>query len=217
MANNFNLIIGAIIAANVIFSMRGFKDVVFFNKFKFNIGQIRAGEKVGFLSSGFLHVDMSHLIFNMLTFYFFAPVVVGVMGDIKMITIYLASLLLGNIFSYFYHQNELHYSAVGASGAVMGILYAAILIYPEMSLYMFFIPVPIPAWLFGIAYLGYSIYGMKSQRDNIGHDAHIGGAVAGYALTLLFFPSLLQTNLWIVLLLALPIVTLFILTRLGKI
>lgn len=217
MDNNFNIVIGAIIAANVIFSMRGFKDAVFFQKFKFNIAQIRSGEKVGFLSSGFLHVDVSHLIFNMLTLYFFAPVVAGAMGDVKMAVIYIASLLAGNILSFFYHKDEPHYSAVGASGAVMGILYAAILIYPEMSLYLFFIPIPIPAWLFGIGYLGYSIYGMKSRRDNIGHDAHFGGALAGYVITLALFPQLLQTNLWIVLLLALPIVALFVLTRLGKI
>ena len=215
--NNFNIVIGAIIAINVIISMRGFKDIAFFNKFKFNIGQIRSGENIRYLSSGFLHVDVSHLLFNMLTFYFFAPVVVGALGDIKMLVIYFASLLIGNIFSFFYHKNEMYYSAVGASGAVMGILYAAILLYPDMSLFLFFIPIPIPAWLFGIAYLGYSIYGMKNQRDNIGHDAHIGGAVAGYVLTLAFFPQILQTNLWIVLLLALPIILLYVLTRLGKI
>ena len=216
MDNNFNIVIGAIIAANVIFSMRGFKDAAFFQKFKFNIAQIRSGEKVGFLSSGFLHVDVSHLIFNMLTLYFFAPVVAGAMGDVKMAVIYIASLLAGNILSFFYHKDELYYSAVGASGAVMGILYAAILLNPDMTLLLFFV-LPIPAWLFGIAYLGYSIYGMKNQRDNIGHDAHIGGAVTGYILTLVFFPHLLQTNLWIVLLLALPILILFVLTRLGKI
>lgn len=214
---DINKVLLAIIAVNVIFSMRGFKDAAFFNKYRFNIGQIRSGEKVGFLSSGFLHVDVSHLLFNMLTLYFFAPVVAGAMGDLRMAVIYLASLFVGNILSFFYHKDEPHYSAVGASGAVMGILYAAILIYPEMSLYLFFIPIPIPAWLFGIAYLGYSIYGMKSRRDNIGHDAHFGGALAGYALTLLFYPHLLQTSLWIVLLLALPIVALFVLTRLGKI
>lgn len=216
MTNNFNIIIGAIIAANVIFSMRGFKDAIFFNKFKFNIGQIRSGESIRYLSSGFLHVDTSHLLFNMLTFFFFAPVLVAYMGDIKMAIIYFSSLLVGNIFSFFYHKDELYYSAVGASGAVMGILYAAILLNPDMTLLLFFV-LPIPAWLFGIAYLGYSIYGMKNQRDNIGHDAHIGGAVTGYILTLAFFPHLLQTNLWIVLLLALPILILFVLTRLGKI
>lgn len=215
--NGINVFLGVILAANIIFSMRGFKDALFFYKYKFNIGQIRAGENIRYLSSGFLHVDVSHLIFNMITFYFFAPVVVGGLGDIKMLVIYFASLLLGNIFAFFYHKNQIEYSAVGASGAVMGILYSAILLYPEMSLYMFFIPIPIPAWLFGIAYLGYSIYGMKNARDNIGHEAHIGGAVAGYAITLAFVPSLFQTSLWIILLLAIPIVLLYILTKLGEI
>src|SRR5690625_3899726 len=215
--NNFNIVIGSIIAANVIFSMRGFKDIGFFNKFKFNIGQIRAGENIRYLSSGFLHVDVSHLIFNMLTFYFFAPVVVGAMGDIQMAAVYCVSLLVGDIFSFFYHKNELYYSAAGVRGAVMGILYAAILLYPDMSLFLFFIPILIPAWLFGIAYLGYSIYGMNKGGDNNGHDAHIGGAVAGYVLTLIFFPQILQTSLWIVLLLALPILILFLCTILGKI
>lgn len=214
--NDFNLFIGAILAANIIFSMRGFKDAVFFHKYKFNIGGIRAGENIRYFTSAFLHVDTSHLIFNMLTFYFFAPVVTGVLGDIKMLAIYLASLLLGNIFAYFYHKNNYEYSAVGASGAVMGILYSAILLYPDMSLYLFFIPIPIPAWAFGIVYLGYSIYGMKSGRNNIGHEAHIGGAIAGYMITIAFVPSILQTNLWIVLLLAAPILLLYILTRMGK-
>lgn len=217
MVNEFNLFIGVILAANVIFSMKGFKDSSFFNKYKFNVGQIRAGENIRYVTSAFLHADTSHLLFNMLTFYFFAPVVVAGLGDIKMLAIYIASMLLGNIFAFFYHKNEMHYSAVGASGAVMGILYSAILLNPNMSLFMFFIPIPIPAWLFGIGYLGYSIYGMKSARDNIGHEAHIGGAVAGYIMTLAFVPSLFETSLWIIGLLAIPIVVLYLLTKFGKI
>ena len=131
--------------------------------------------------------------------------------------IYLASLLIGNVLSLYFHKDEYHYSAVGASGAVTGILYAAILFYPDMGLYLFFIPIPIPAWIFGILYLFYSIYGMKSRMGNIGHDAHIGGAIAGYVLTLLFVPSLFQTSLWIVVLLAIPIVALYVLHKIGKI
>ena len=86
-----------------------------------------------------------------------------------------------------------------------------------MELYLFFIPIPIPAWLFGILYLGYSIYGMKKQLGNIGHDAHIGGAIAGYLLTIGFVPSLIETDLWLIVLLAIPIVVLFVLYKLGKI
>ena len=107
--------------------------------------------------------------------------------------------------------------AVGVSGELSVFLYSAILFYPDMRLYLFFIPIAIPAWVFGLVYLLYSIYGMKSRRGNIGHDAHFGGAIAGYVLTLAFAPGLLQVNLWIVVVLAIPIVLLFVLHKLGKI
>jgi len=214
---NIHLVTLAIIVVNVLVSIKGFNDFSFFEKYKFNIAGIRRGEQVRMLSSGFLHLDFSHLLFNMLTLYFFADVVIFSVGPIKFLLIYFASLLVGNLLSYYFHKDEYHYSAIGASGAVMGILYSAILFYPNMSLYMFFIPIPIPAWIFGIMFLFYSIYGMKKQLGNIGHDAHFGGAIAGYVLTILFAPYLLETQLWIVVLLAVPIIALYVLMKLGKI
>lgn len=205
-----------IIAANVIISLKGFNDISFFDKYKFNVGGIRRGEQIRMFSSAFLHADFSHLLFNMLTLYFFANVVIMSVGVTYFVIIYVASLLIGNLLSYFFHRDEPHYSAIGASGAVMGILYSAILFYPNMGLYLFFIPIAIPAWLFGMAYLLYSIYGMKKRLGNIGHDAHIGGALGGYILTLAFVPSLFQTSLWIVVLLAIPLIILFVLHKLGK-
>jgi len=215
--SDMNMATLIIIIANVAFSIKGFNDFSFFEKYKFNIAGIRRGDQIRMLTSGFLHVDFTHLLFNMLTLYFFAGVVIGTVGVFKFVIIYLASLLIGNVLSLYFHKDEYHYSAVGASGAVTGILYAAILFYPDMGLYLFFIPIPIPAWIFGILYLFYSIYGMKSRMGNIGHDAHIGGAIAGYVLTLLFVPSLFQTSLWIVVLLAVPIAALYVLHKLGKI
>lgn len=206
-----------IIAANILFSLKGFNDFDFFEKYKFNIAGIRRGEHIRMLTSGFLHVDFMHLFFNMFTFYFFAHVVISAIGVPKFIIIYLLALLVGNVLSFVFHKDEYHYSAVGASGAVTGILYSAILFQPEMGLYLYFIPIPIPAWIFGILYLMYSIYGMKSRKGNIGHDAHFGGAIAGYVMTIAFAPSLLQTSLWLVAALAVPIVILFILYKLGKI
>ncbi|MCB0467118.1 MAG: rhomboid family intramembrane serine protease [Aequorivita sp.] len=206
-----------IIAANVIISMKGFNDFSFFEKYKFNIAGIRRGEQIRMFSSAFLHADFSHLLFNMLTLYFFAPVVIMSVGVTYFVIIYVASLLIGNLLSFYFHKDEYHYSAIGASGAVMGVLYSAILFFPDMGLYLFFIPIPIPAWLFGMAYLLYSIYGMKKRLGNIGHDAHIGGAIGGYVLTLVFAPYLFQTSLWIVVLLAIPLILLFVLHKLGKI
>jgi membrane associated rhomboid family serine protease len=213
---NINIATLIIIAANVLISLKGFNDFSFFEKYKFNIAGIRRGEQIRMFSSGFLHADFNHLLFNMLTLYFFAGVVIAYLGVTKFVIVYLASLLFGSILSFYFHKDEYHYSAVGASGAVMGILYAAILFIPDENLYLFF-AIPIPAWIFGVAYLLYSIYGMKKQLGNIGHDAHIGGAIAGYLLTIAFAPYLLETSLWIVLLLAIPIVLLFILHKLGKI
>lgn len=215
--HNVDLITIIIIAANFIISMKGFNDIVFFEKYKFNIGGIQRGEQIRMFSSAFLHANFSHLLFNMITLYFFAGVVIGRIGVTKFLILYLVSLLVGNLLSYYFHKDQYNYSAVGASGAVMGVLYSAILLYPDMGLFLFFIPIPIPAWLFGLGYLIYSIYGMKNQLGNIGHDAHIGGAIGGYVLTLLFVPMLFTTSLWIVVLLAVPLVVLFIMHKLGKV
>ncbi|MCG2418396.1 rhomboid family intramembrane serine protease [Aequorivita sp. F47161] len=214
---NLDIATIVIIAANVIISMKGFNDFAFFEKYKFNIAGIRRGEQIRMFSSAFLHADFSHLLFNMLTLYFFAPVVVMSVGTTYFVIIYVLSLLAGNLLSFYFHKDEYHYSAIGASGAVMGVLYSAILFFPDMGLYLFFIPIPIPAWLFGMAYLLYSIYGMKKRLGNIGHDAHIGGAIGGYVLTLVFAPYLFQTSLWIVVLLAIPLIILFVMHKLGKI
>ncbi|WP_327018737.1 rhomboid family intramembrane serine protease [Croceibacter atlanticus] len=206
-----------IIAANALVSYKGFNDFEFFESYKFNIGAIKRGEKVRMITSGFLHANVPHLIFNMITLYFFANVVIIRLGTFSFVIIYLVSLALGSLLSYYFHKDEYHYSAVGASGAVSGVIYASILLYPEMSLYFFFIPIPIPAYIFGIGYLLYSIYGMKKQVGNIGHDAHFGGAVGGYIMTLAFAPWVLSQNLLMVVLLALPIVVLYLLHRTGKI
>jgi len=211
-----DLITIIIIVANVLISLKGFNDFSFFEKYKFNIGGVRRGEQIRLFSSGFLHVDMPHLFLNMFTLYFFASVVINYLGVFGFTVIYLGSLLLGNLLSLYFHKNEYHYSAVGASGAVMGILYSAILLQPDMSLYMFFIPIPIPAYIFGIGYLLYSIYGMKNSIGNIGHDAHFGGAVGGYIITLILATWLFTEHLLMVLLLAIPIIVLFVLRKLGK-
>lgn len=213
---NLDIATIAILAANIIVSLKGFNDSYFFDRYKFSIGAIKSGQKERMLTSGFLHVDIAHLFFNMFTLYFFANVVINWFGQAKFIIIYFISLLAGSLLALFFHKDEPYYSAVGASGAVTGILYAAILLQPNDSLYLMFIPVPIPAYILGIGYLLYSIYGMKSRLGNIGHTAHFGGAVGGYLTTLLFMPSLLATDTLMVILLALPIILLFVLAKLGK-
>lgn len=205
-----------VIAINIIISFKGFDDRGFFEKYKFNVGSIKRGEQIRMLSSGFLHADITHLLFNMFTLYFFADAVVMKLGSFNFIIIYFASLIFGNLLSLYFHKDEYWYSAIGASGAVTGVLYSAILLRPDMSLYMYFIPIPIPGYVFGIGYLLYSIYGMKNRIGNIGHDAHFGGAIGGYVVTLILMPSLFTTNLGYIGLLAIPIIVLFVLYKTGK-
>ena len=201
----------AIILANVLFSMSGFKNYSMFEKYKFNVGAIRRGEQVRMVSSAFLHANTQHLLFNMLTLYFFANAVIYTIGVPRFLLVYVSSLLLGNLLSYFLHKDEYHYSAVGASGAVMGVVYAGILLNPRLEIYF------MPGWVFGLGYMIYSIYGMVKRNDNIGHDAHFGGAIAGYVIAIISAPILLEERLLIVIALALPIIAFFILFKLGKI
>lgn len=215
--NNFHVATMALIAANVIVSLKGIDDRSFLERYKFEVGAIRSGQKERMLTSGFLHVDHMHLIFNMLTLYFFADVVISAFGPVKFLGIYVISLIAGSLLALFFHRNESYYSAVGASGAVMGILYAAILLQPEQRLEFFFLPIPIPSYIFGIGYLLYTIYGMKNRLGNIGHTAHFGGAVGGYITTLLFRPELLTSDTLMVILLAVPIVIFIVLQKMGKI
>ena len=144
------MVVIVIIGANVLLSLKGFSDFSFFEKYKFNIGVIRRCEQIRMLSSCFLHVDVSHLFFNMFTLYFFAPLVVSYLESVKFLVVYFVSLLVGNLLSLVFHKDEYHYSAVGASGAVSGVIYSGILFRPDMKLYLMFIPIPIPAYVFGI-------------------------------------------------------------------
>ncbi|MEZ0184536.1 rhomboid family intramembrane serine protease [Flavobacterium oncorhynchi] len=210
-----NTILIGIIVANVLISYKGFNDLSFFRKYEFHVGSIRAGEQIRMLSSGFLHVDMMHLIFNMLTLWFFAPVVLQWLGTFSFVLVYFGSLIFGSLLTMLFHKNDYNYRAVGASGAVTGVLYSAILLQPDMMLGIFFV-IPMPAYLFGILYLLYSIYGMRAKNDNIGHTAHFGGAIGGYLITLIKEPSLIVDHSLMVVLLAIPILILFGMAKMGK-
>ena len=189
-----NQIVLVLIVANVLFSYKGFNDGAFFNKYKFQIGAIKNGEQLRMITSGFLHADWMHLGFNMYALYIFANAVLINFGNLYFLLIYFGSLLAGGVYSFSQNKNNDYYSAIGASGAVSGIVFAAIILYPEMKLRMFPIPIEMPGYVFGIGYLLYSIYGMKKQLGNTGHSAHLGGAIGGYVLTLILRPSLISQH-----------------------
>lgn len=209
-------LIVVLIAVGIV-SFKGFNDPVFFEKYKFNVAAIQRGEKIRMFTSGFLHADLGHLFFNLITLYFFAPVVINSLGSVSFIAIYLISLLAGSLLSLKIHEKQPYYSAIGASGAVTGVLYAAILINPEMSLYLFFIPIPIPAYVFGVGYLLYSLYGMKKQNDLIGHTAHFGGAIGGLIAVSIINYKLLLIHYQMVALLLIPIIIFYVMLKKGKI
>lgn len=211
-----NGIVVGLIVANVVFSYKGITEPSFLNTYKFQIAAILRGERIRMLSSGFLHVDYLHLGFNMYALYLFASPVLGTLGNVPFLILYFGSLLLGNVFTLFYHKNESYYSAVGASGAVSGIVYSAIVLYPEMTLYLFPLPVPIPGYLFGIGYLLYSMYGMQKQLGSVGHSAHLGGAVGGFFITILLYPQVLVAHKTLIILLAVPILLLFLFGKKSK-
>jgi len=199
-----------IIVVNVIMSLKGFENTSFFERYKFQVGPIANKDYIRMVSSGFLHVDMWHLIFNMLTLYFFADGVIGYFGVYKFIFIYFMSMVGGSYLSYYFHRKDYFYSAVGASGAVSGILFSSILLYPFDSLYFMFIPIPIPAIVVGVGYLAYSVFGMKNQWGNIGHAAHVGGAAIGLVVSVLYDPSLFYSRSTTLVVLTIPLVLLYI-------
>lgn len=206
----------ALIAIVCLVSYKGFNDPVFFDKYKFNVGAIQRGQKYRIFTSAFLHGDISHLIFNLLTLYFFAPVVIDYFGSISFLIVYLISLICGSLLSLKIHEKQPYYSAIGASGAITGVLYTAILLNPDAQLGLFFI-IPMPAYVFGIGYLLYSIYGMKKQNDLIGHTAHFGGAIGGLLSVLILDYRVLIVHYQMVALLLIPILILYVMISKGKI
>lgn len=141
---------------------------------------------------GFVHADIAHLAFNMITFYFFGLALEIYVGHFGFIVVYFGSMLISALITSVQRQNNDAHRSLGASGAVSGALLGFILFQPKASLYMFFIPIPIPAWFFAIAYIGYSYYASRNQRSMIDHEAHLWGAVAGIVLTLLMRPEALK-------------------------
>jgi membrane associated rhomboid family serine protease len=161
------------------FSFAGFRLRGFEEKYIFWPQAILGGRQYyRLLTSGFLHANGAHLGMNMLSLYFFGPWIELSYGGMQFLAIYFAAIVGGNLLSLLVHQHH-DYRAYGASGGVSGIILAHIFMFPGGSIQFFLAPVPIPSWLYAIAFLGASFYGMKNQIGNVGHDAHLGGALVG--------------------------------------
>ncbi len=199
-----------LIAICSLVSLIGFRDQAFFQRFSFWMAPLQhQQQQYRLITSGFLHVDFAHLAFNMFSLYIFGEELEWALGYIQYSLLAIVSLLGGNLVSLWIHRNNPHYRAVGASGMVSGLIFSAIILFPNIRLGIIFLPIFIPGWIFGLLFVGISIFGMQAQRDNIGHEAHLGGAIAGLLYTLAIRPEAALAHWPQVLLLLIPSLVLF--------
>lgn len=140
------------------------------------------------VTSGLVHADLPHLIFNLMTYYFFAFPLERRIGGVAFAALYAIGLVVSDVGTYFKHRTDPQYASLGASGAISAVLFAYIVYFPAQTLFILPIPVPIPAPLFAVGYVAYSWYSARNPRGRINHDAHLGGALAGLAFVLLTDP-----------------------------
>lgn len=180
--------------ANIVISVTGFANENFVRWGLLNVNAVlKHNEWHRLLTAGFLHADPMHLFVNMLTLFFFGPYMEypSTLGPQTFFIVYLGALVIGNLGALLVHANEPRYSALGASGAVSGVLFAFCLFAPFTNIYVFG-ALPVPAILYAFLFVAYSLYGMKAQNDNIGHDAHLFGAIGGVVLTIILKPEALS-------------------------
>lgn len=181
-----------LIGINVLVSLAGFAAMrkgIEGEKFLFIPFQVSSGRNLlGMLLSHFSHADGAHLLFNMMSLYFFAPVVEAGLGAVSLLAIYVTAGVFSSAFVYYFHRKNPEYRSLGASGSVSGVIFASIVLVPGMSIYFFIVPIPIPGPVFAILYIAISTFFMRRGMGNISHEAHIGGAVSGFLLAGLLSP-----------------------------
>lgn len=192
-----------IITITVISSIYAMSNDLLKNKLMFNAYQIKHHKEwYRFFSHGLIHADFAHLLFNMYSLYIFGPSVenvykleqiFGAKGIAFYILLYIGALVMSSLFSYEKHKNDMWYNALGASGAVSAVIFAYIALSPLSQLGLLIVPgLRLPAYVFGIIFLGIEYYLGKRGQSNIGHDAHFWGAIFGIAFTFILKPSLVS-------------------------
>ncbi len=189
-----------ILIATVIVSIMAFGNAELFNKLVFNAYNIKhRKESWRFVSYALVHSGWLHLLVNMWVLYSFGNNVehtflymYGVKGRVYYLLLYAGGILFSTLYDYGKNKDNPYYNAVGASGAVSAVVFASILMYPNSGIYLFPIPFALPAWIFGLLYLAYSVYMAKNGRDNIGHNAHFYGAIFGIVFTIIVVPHVIS-------------------------
>jgi membrane associated rhomboid family serine protease len=141
------------------------------------------------ITSGFIHADWMHLIFNMVSYFFFAFSLEQNLGHWQFGLLYMVSLVLSDLPSIAKHKDDYGYHSLGASGAISAVIFSGILFDPRGTIYIY--GIPIASWLFGILYLIYCWYASKQSRDNINHDAHFFGAISGIFITIILYHQII--------------------------
>ncbi|WP_316816672.1 rhomboid family intramembrane serine protease [Pedobacter nyackensis] len=171
-------------------SIYAFNDHALYGKFMLHPYSVSRRDKLyTLITSGFIHADWMHLIFNMITFFSFGFALERYIGSLNFGIIYFVSLIASDIPSVIKHKDDMWYNSLGASGAISAVLFSCILFFPFSTMYIMPIPIPIWAIVFGPLYLVYCVYAAKQAGDNINHDAHFFGALSGLILTVLLVPG----------------------------
>ena len=191
MRSNFNLSASyVLIAINVIISMIALASPEIFNALLLQVGAVREGEYYRLLTSGFLHGSLTHLLFNMFSLFFFGPALESrrFLGVERFLIVYFVALVAGSLYAVYANYDDPYYAAVGASGAISGILVGVSLFAP-FSMILIFGIIPIPAIVFTILFIAYSAFAMSGSHSQISHEAHLGGALAGLVMTIILRPD----------------------------
>lgn len=178
----------------ILISLLAFSNQNLYGKLMLHPYNVSRGHYVyTIITSGFIHKDVMHLLFNMMSFYFFAPVLEQTIGHWQFGMLYFVSLILSDMPSVLKHKENYSYYSLGASGAISAVIFGFILHYPLAKMGLLILPILVPAFVFGILYLVYCSYASKYSRDSINHDAHLFGALSGLLICFLLNPPVLSS------------------------
>lgn len=181
-----------IFVITIIVSLLAFSNEAWYGKLMLHPHSVYRGEKTyTIITSGFIHKDWAHLFFNMMSYYFFAFRLEAYLGHWQFGLLYIASMVLSDLPSIIKHKNDFWYHSLGASGAISAVVFSCILFDPRSGMYIFPLPIAIPAVLFGVLYLAYCAYASRQSRDAINHDAHFFGAISGVMITIILYHQII--------------------------